>query len=74
MPYISPGIFLLLSADSTGLIKLPGGNAGEVEAITRQLALLEELKLLTRPAGNGSNGPFQLTEKGANLKSLLEKS
>ncbi|MGB8355309.1 MAG: hypothetical protein WCD79_15535 [Chthoniobacteraceae bacterium] len=72
--YISPSLVaVLLSADPTGLIKIPPGTACEIEDITSQLLVLETVGFLIRPAGTAYNRPFRLTERGAKLKSVLAK-
>jgi len=73
--YISPLVIeTLLSADATGLIEIPPGSACEIEDITNDLMALEKMGFLTRPIGSAYYRPFQLTEKGAKLKSTLVKA
>ena len=72
---ISPTIIAaLISANTTGMIRIPNGSACEIEEITLQLMLLEKQGFLSRVPGTGFYRPFQLTEKGERLKKVLIKA
>jgi len=72
---ISPKIIAaLISADATGMIRIPNGSANEIEEMTLQLAVLEKMGFLSRTPGTGFYRPFHLTEKGVRLKKVLIKA
>lgn len=72
---ISPKVIAaLISADETGMIRIPNGSAGEIGEMTLQLVVLEKMGFLSRETGTGFYRPFYLTEKGRKLKRVLIKA
>ncbi len=64
----------LLSANETGRIDLPAGSALKKDAFVEKLKLLQKMGFVVREKGTAFYRPYQLTEKGANLRRVLLKA